>query len=182
MRRLLKKLLYLASEPALKEASVANAIIIARLRARGVRIGEGCVIHAESFSTEPYLVTLGDRVAISGGTKFITHDGSIWLMRHERPEVQTFGTITVGSDTFIGENCIILRNSSIGSGCIIGAGSVVRGQIPDNSLVIGNPATVVGRSSLLVEMLRESSNTMDTLALNYEQRRARLLRHFGLPQ
>jgi acetyltransferase-like isoleucine patch superfamily enzyme len=183
MRRLLKRLFYSASEPPLKEASVnANAALIARLRARGVRIGEGCVIHTESFSTEPYLVTLGDRVAVSSGTTFITHDGSIWLMRRERPEVQTFGTITVGSDTFIGENCIILSNSFIGSGCIIGAGTVVRGQIPDNSLVVGNPATVVGRSSLLVEMLRESSNSMDTLALNYEERRAHLLRHFGLPQ
>src|SRR5947208_3227228 len=83
---------------------------IARLRQRGVRIGEGCVIYTESFSTEPYLVTLGDRVAISGGTKFITHDGSVWLLRAERPALQNFGPIVVGSDTFIAENCLILPN------------------------------------------------------------------------
>jgi hypothetical protein len=40
MKRLLKKLLYLASELPIKEASVANAALIVRLRARGVRIGE----------------------------------------------------------------------------------------------------------------------------------------------
>jgi len=121
-------------------------------------------------------------VAIAGGTKFVTHDGSVWLMRRERPAVQTFGTITVGSDTFIGENCIILANTSIGAHCIVGAGSVLRGQIADNSLVVGNPAAVVGRASLVVELLKESEDTMDSLTLGYEERRDRLLRHFGLPR
>ena len=157
-----------------------TAARVARLRNRGVRIGDGCVIYSESFSTEPYLISLGDRVAIAGGTKFVTHDASVWLMRRERPAVQTFGTITVGSDTFIGENCIILPNTAIGSRCIVGAGSVLRGRIADNSLVAGNPARVVGRASLFVELLRENPNTMDTLALGEPERRDRLLRHFGL--
>ena len=103
-------------------------------------------------------------------------------MRREQPSVQRFGTITVGSDIFIGENCLIMPNTSIGAGCILCAGAVVRGAIPDNSLVIGNPATVVGRASLFVEMLRESKDTMDTLTMDYETRRRLLLRHFGLLQ
>jgi acetyltransferase-like isoleucine patch superfamily enzyme len=153
---------------------------IARLRAQGVRIGEGCVIYTESFSTEPYLVTLGNRVGLSGGTKFMTHDGSVWLLRRERPALQSFGTITVGDDTCIAENCLILPNTSIGSGCIIGAGAVVRGTIPDNSLVVGNPGKVVGRASLFVEMLREGRGSMDTLTMDHESRRRLLLQHFGL--
>ncbi|HYW33576.1 MAG TPA: acyltransferase [Candidatus Bathyarchaeia archaeon] len=181
MRRLLKRLLDRASR-LLDSKPMGNEALIERLRSRGVRIGEGCVIHTESFSTEPYLISLGDRVAIAGGTKFVTHDGSVWLMRRERPAVQTFGTITVGSDTFIGENCIILANTSIGAHCIVGAGSVLRGQIADNSLVVGNPAAVVGRASLVVELLKESKDTMDSLTLGYEERRDRLLRHFGLPR
>jgi acetyltransferase-like isoleucine patch superfamily enzyme len=181
MRKLLQRALARLSRM-LESGPTGNEAVIARLRARGVRIGEGCVIYTESFSTEPYLVTLGDRVAISGGTKFVTHDASVWLMRLERPAVQAFGTITVGSNTFIGENCIVLANAAIGSHCIIGAGSVVRGQIPDNSVVAGNPASVVGRASLLIEMLREGRNTMDTLTLRSEERRERLLRHFGLLQ
>jgi acetyltransferase-like isoleucine patch superfamily enzyme len=153
-----------------------------RLRRRGVRIGEGCLIYSEYFSTEPYLVTLGDRVAISGGAKFLTHDASIWLLRPERPAVQSFGPITVGPDCFIGENCIILPHTTIGAGCIIGAGAVVRGAIPDNSLVVGNPGTIVGRASLLIERLRASPDTMDTLTLGFEERRDLLRRHFGLPR
>jgi acetyltransferase-like isoleucine patch superfamily enzyme len=182
VRRLLKRLLDRLSrmlEPGGAAASGMNASI-ARLRDRGVRIGEGCVIYTDFFSTEPYLVTLGDRVAISGGTKFITHDGSVWLLRAERPACQSFGPITVGNDVYIGENCIVMPNSSIGSGCILGAGAVVRGKIPDNSLVIGNPAKVVGQASLFLELLREGKNTIDTLTLDLEERRRLLLRHFGI--
>jgi acetyltransferase-like isoleucine patch superfamily enzyme len=181
MRRLLKRLLDRASR-LLDAGPEDNGAVIARLRSRGVNIGEGCVIYTESFSTEPYLISLGDRVAIAGGTKFVTHDGSVWLMRPERPAVQTFGMITVGSDTFIGENCVILPNTSIGAHCIIGAGSVVRGRVAENSLVVGNPASVIGRASLFIELIKDTKDTMDTLTLGNEERRERLLHHFSLPR
>ena len=45
-----------------------------------------------------------------------------WLLRRTRPEAQHFGRIVVGDDTYIGQNCIILPGSRIGSNCIIGAG------------------------------------------------------------
>jgi len=48
---------------------------IAMLRARGVKIGRDCVIFTTEFSTEPYLVEIGDHVAVAGGTQFLTHDG-----------------------------------------------------------------------------------------------------------
>ncbi len=182
MRGLLQRLLRRAltmleqAKPAIQDTSAA----IARLRARGVRIGEGCLIYTEAFSTEPYLIALGNRVCISGGTKFATHDGAAWMLRPERPAFQSFGTIEVGDGTFIGENCLIMANTSIGAGCIIGAGAVVRGSVPANSLVVGNPGKVVGRASLMVEMLREGKDGMDSLTLDYQSRRQLLLRHFGL--
>ena len=141
----------------------ANQRTVARLRARGVRIGEGCVIHTEQFSTEPYLVTLGDRVGISGGVKFLAHDGAAWLLRQRRPSAQAFGAIAVGDDCYIGENALLL------------AGAVVRGRFPDNSVIAGNPAKVAGRASLLVELLDRSDTTLDTLHLDGEQRRRLVL-------
>jgi len=50
MRRLLKRLLDRASR-LLDSKPMGNEALIERLRSRGVRIGEGCVIHTESFST-----------------------------------------------------------------------------------------------------------------------------------
>jgi acetyltransferase-like isoleucine patch superfamily enzyme len=121
---------------------------IERLRKKGVKIGEGCLILTEEFSTEPYLVELGNHVGVSGGTIFLTHDGSIWLLREKRPEIQHVGKIIVGDNTYIGQNCIILPGSRIGSNCVIGAGTVVRGEIPDDSLVIGNPCKIIGQASI----------------------------------
>jgi hypothetical protein len=152
--------------------------LIERLRARGVRIGSGCEIYTESFSTEPYLVTIGDRVAISGGTKFITHDGAAWLLRPKRPRLQFLGEIEIGDETFVGEDCIILPGARIGRGCIVAAGSVVRGRIPENSLIVGNPGRVIGRASLLLEILAHRRGAIESLDLREPERARVILDHF----
>ena len=87
---------------------IENERTIEKLRQQGVRIGDDCVIFTTQFSLEPYLVEIGNRVAISGGTIFLTHDGSIWLLRGRRANAQHFGKITVGDNTYIGQNCIVL--------------------------------------------------------------------------
>ena len=157
-----------------------DTAIVARLRARGVRIGKDCRVYSTDFSTEPYLVTLGDGVAVAGGVKFITHDGAARLRKASRPDIQLLAPIVVGANTFIGEDAIILPGTTIGQDCVIGAGAVVRGKIPDNSLVAGNPAEVVGRASLFLDRLELSPNALDTFSMPEPQRRATILAHFGL--
>ena len=52
---------------------------------------------------------------------------------------------TVGDNTLIGMGAVILTGARIGSNCLVGAGALVTGKmdIPDGSLVLGNPARVV---------------------------------------
>jgi acetyltransferase-like isoleucine patch superfamily enzyme len=138
------------------------------------------MLYTTFFSTEPYLVDLGNRVGIAGGTKFLTHDASVWLIRPKRPHAQVFGRIRVGDDTFIGEDCLILPGATIGQRCVIGAGSVVRGTIPDDSVVAGNPAQVIGRASMLAGCHAILGKTMDTLHLPEPEREAAIRRQFGL--
>ncbi len=161
---------------------VENDRTIESLRRQGVRIGGDCVILTTQFSLEPYLVEIGNRVAVSGGTIFLTHDGSSFLLRARRSNAQHFGKITVGDNTYIGQNCIILPGTQIGARCIIGAGTVLRGMIPENSVVVGNPGKVVGRTSLFLEMLDSSPDTLDTFALSATERENIVKRHFGLDQ
>ena len=149
------------------------------LRRHGVRIGENCLIHTTLFSTEPYLVHIGDHVAISAGTCFITHDASGWLFE-DHPEMDVFGRIEVGSNTFFGMNCTILPGARIGSNCIIGAGSVVRGVIPDDSVVFGNPARVLFRTSLMKQLLVHHRHRLDTRNVPAREKEKILRRHFGL--
>ena len=52
---------------------------------------------------------------------------------------------TIGDNTLIGIQAVVLNNAKIGRNCIVGAGSVVTEgkEFPDNSLIIGSPAKVV---------------------------------------
>lgn len=52
--------------------------------------------------------------------------------------------VVVEEDVWIGARVTLLRGVTIGRGCIIGAGAVVRTSTPPYSVVIGNPAKVVG--------------------------------------
>lgn len=156
-----------------------NALRIRMLRADGVKIGNGCLIHTPYFSTEPYLIEIGDRVAISAGTEFITHD-AVGFLFPDHPHMGLFGSIKVGSNTFFGLKCLVLPNTVIGANCVIGAGSVVRGVIPDDSVVMGNPARVVMQTPMLKQLLIHHRNRLDTHLLNSLEKRRLLTRHFGM--
>ncbi len=52
--------------------------------------------------------------------------------------------VTIGDYTFIGTSSVILPGATIGKGCIIGAGSVISGNIPDYAIVTGNPSKIIG--------------------------------------
>jgi NDP-sugar pyrophosphorylase family protein len=150
------------------------------LRKRGVRIGEGCWVFTNGFPTEPYLVEIGDHCAISRGVEFITHDAAGWLFP-DHPEMDVFGPIKVGHNVYFGINCIVLPGTTIGSDCVIGSGAVVRGNVPDGSVVMGNPAKVVMKTSLLKQVLINHKNRLDTRSLSPEEKEKVLRRHFGLP-
>jgi acetyltransferase-like isoleucine patch superfamily enzyme len=118
------------------------------LRKQGMKVGNNCHFNSMSFSTEPYLIELGDNVAVSAGTDFITHDGAIRCFRGELTDADVFGRIVIGNNVFIGVNCTILPNTYVGQNSIIGAGSVVRGKFPEESVIVGNPAKVVMKMSV----------------------------------
>ena len=52
--------------------------------------------------------------------------------------------INIGRGTWLAERVAVLRGSSIGRCCIVGANSVVRGELPDYSIAAGAPARVIG--------------------------------------
>ena len=159
---------------------MSNSYRIKRLRKLGVKIGEGCIILNKSFSTEPYLIEIGDHVGISSGVNFITHDGGVWSYRHKYPHMDNFGRIKIGSNTFIGINSIILPNTEIGENCIVGAGAVVRGKIPDNSVIMGNPAKVIMKSSFLETLYVYNKNTLQIKNHSAEEKKKLLIEHFKL--
>lgn len=99
--------------------------------------------------TDFSLITLGEGVTISGYTRILTHDWSPYTVGKamEIYTMEPMGRILpvkIGDYSFVGTRSIVMPGANIGRGCIIGAGTVVRGAVPDFSIVIGNPGQIVG--------------------------------------
>jgi hypothetical protein len=110
----------------------------------GVKMGKNCRLLIDDFGTEPWLVSLGDRVLITGGVQLITHDGSTWLFNDQKGRRYHYAPIEIGSDVFIGVNSIILPGVRIGDRVVVGAGSVVTKSVPSGWVVAGAPARWCG--------------------------------------
>ena len=112
-------------------------------RAMGVQVGEGCRILSGRFWSEPWLISIGDRVTISGGVVIFTHEGSAWLIRDDKGRRYRFGRVRIGNDVFVGANSVIMDGVQIGDRVIVGAGSVVTKSVPSNAVVAGVPARFI---------------------------------------
>jgi acetyltransferase-like isoleucine patch superfamily enzyme len=127
---------------------------------QGVKVKGELFIYGGSpgmFGTEPWLIEIGNNVHITGECQFLNHDGSTLILRKEIPTLEITAPISIGDDVFIGFRTIILPGVKIGNRCIIGAGSVVNKNIPDNSVAVGNPCRVVKATDETLEKFKISS-------------------------
>jgi acetyltransferase-like isoleucine patch superfamily enzyme len=90
-------------------------------------------------------ITIEDGVVISAFTTIIDSDHTF---ANGLPNVMhnplVSSPVRIGEGTWMGERVAVLRGANIGRCCMIGANSVVRGEIPDYSVAVGAPARVVG--------------------------------------
>lgn len=125
------------------EEKYAKTVAVSLARKKGVMVGEGCRLYSTNFSSEPYLITIGDNVTVASGVRFLTHDGAVHVIRSMDDKYKyanILGKIEVGSNVFIGVDSILLPGISIGDNSIIAAGSVVTKSYPQNSVIAGVPS------------------------------------------
>lgn len=113
-------------------------------RKQGAQIGEGCFIVPTDLGAEPYLIKIGNHVAIAAEVAFATHDGAVWVFRDQVPDLQVFGPIVIEDNCIIGLRSIIFPNVRIGRNSVVAAGSLVINDVPPNSIVMGVPARSFG--------------------------------------
>lgn len=104
----------------------------------GTWIGPFCLIDGSGG------LSIGAGCDIAAGTHIYTHSTVARCVTDRREEIRR-APVVIGDRTFIGANSVVLMGVSIGSGCVIGAGSVVTADVPDGFCVAGNPARVIGR-------------------------------------
>lgn len=103
-------------------------------------------------------------VTIAAGTSILTHDysvdyGLIAIGKNDVSHEKKYSKeVRIGEDSFIGQKCLILPGVSIGRNCIIGAGSLVNKDIPDNSVAAGVPAKIIDETkSWIIKRLEKDS-------------------------
>ncbi len=102
------------------------------------------------------LIEIGNDTTISDDCHLLTHDYSLTnVLRATNQFDESKGDMAIVRGIKIGENCFIGKKSILMPGCelgnhvVIGAGSVVRGHIPDRSVVMGNPSQIFSDVDIL---------------------------------
>ena len=147
----------------------------------GVRVGNNVTFYGmkpEMFSSEPWLISIGNDCYITANCQFITHDGGTLILRKEVPDLELTAPITVGNDVYIGVNCTVLPGTKIGNRCIVGACSLLKGEYPDHSVIAGVPARVIGTVEAYLEKAKQQSLHFGHLS-GPEKERA-LKKHFNV--
>lgn len=96
-----------------------------------VTIGEGCLFASKIF--------------VSDTSHGIYDNSDIGSSPDTAPNKRKLFTkpVKIGKNVWIGENVVVLPGVTVGSGSILGAGAVVTKDVPEMSVVVGNPAKVM---------------------------------------
>lgn len=153
-----------------KGVTLERGVIIDGLMRKGIVLGDNVKIGAYSVIAGAPASNLGEGIAVGansavdaysfiGSSGFISIGENVIMGQHVgfHPENHNFdrtdvpireqGTtrqgITIADDVWVGSNAIFLDGAHVGKGSVIGAGSVVRGNIPPYSIAVGIPAKVI---------------------------------------
>lgn len=143
------------------------------LKKKGVKIGKNIVFHSPQTTiidvTQPSLIEIGDNVDITANVTILCHDLAWNVFKQMYGEIiGSNKKVIIGNNVFIGTNTVILRGVSIGNNCVIGAGSVVTKDVPDNTVVAGNPAKVIMSIESYYEKRKKAYlNDAKSLAVEY---------------
>ncbi len=155
---------------ALKIVNYYNYSHVAPLRRIG-RLGPGAAISPTAVFSNPEQIEIGARLSLGAGSMLWAGPGAGRIVIGDDvlfgPDVMVTAAgyrfndgapvtaqamdeadVVIGNDVWLGARAIVLPGARIGDGAVIGAGALVRGEIPAFAIAVGSPARVVGQRTL----------------------------------
>lgn len=111
-----------------------------------VKFGSNCLFRTKKFGSEPYLIKVGNNFKTAGNVQFVTHDGAVHVVRNlyeKYNDIDLIAPIIAGDNIFIGYGTVILPGTVMGNNVIVGAGSIVKGELKSNSVYAGVPVKYI---------------------------------------
>lgn len=110
-----------------------------------IKIGEGCFFGSGCTAASRESITIGSYTAFGPNVMIYDHDHDMdgFSLRDERYKT---APIEIGNGVWVGANSVILRGTSLGDGCVIGAGSIVKGIYEAGSVIVQKRSETVKRT------------------------------------
>jgi len=110
-------------------------------RTSQIRLGSYCIILPGARLTAARSIEAGDNCMFAGNCYLTDAD---WHDLYDRTSAPgKTASIKLGDNVWIGDSAVICKGVSVGDNSIVGAGSVVTRDVPENTIVAGNPARPV---------------------------------------
>lgn len=110
-----------------------------------IKIGKNFNANFDCVFLDSNQIVFGDNILIGPGVHIYTSGHP--LSGEERKTYLEFAKpVMIGNDVWIGGRTIILPNVKVGDNVVIGAGSVVISDIPNDSIAVGNPCRIIKKN------------------------------------
>ena len=115
-------------------------------------LGDNIFYQSRRIPVEPYLIRIHNNVVIAADVSIIPHDIIHMVFNNQAKRSGNkdggymihMGCIEIMDNCFIGSHSVILEGVKIGPNAIVAAGAVVTKDVPEDAIVGGNPAKVIG--------------------------------------
>jgi len=126
-----------------------SRICVALLRLSGVRIGKGAFINQGVWFIDRLdgagYIQVGENVAIAPGACLVAASHPNRSCLRDLYECDIYKPVVLENDCWVGAHAVILPGVRVGQRAVVGAGSVVTCDVPDDTVVVGVPAREIGK-------------------------------------
>ncbi|MBD0331897.1 MAG: acyltransferase [Chitinophagaceae bacterium] len=116
-----------------------NALVLGN-----VKVGKECWIGPNTILDGSGGLIIGDYCTISAGAHIYSHDNVKQTLSSKKQPIDKKET-KIGNNVYVAPNVVIAKGVTIGNNCVIATASFVNKIFPDNCIIMGQPAKVVGK-------------------------------------